>query len=68
MLRYFTTGESHGEALTAVLSGVPAGLKIDLDWKAKKDKKGLRQPFDSPFELRFDLCFQQNVYGGWGSG
>jgi chorismate synthase len=31
MLRFFTTGESHGEALTAVLSGVPAGLKVDLD-------------------------------------
>lgn len=34
MLRYFTTGESHGEALVAVLSGLPAGLRIqqnDLD-------------------------------------
>jgi chorismate synthase len=29
MLRYFTTGESHGEALVAVLSGLPAGLKIN---------------------------------------
>jgi len=29
MLRYFTTGESHGEALVAVLSGLPAGLKVD---------------------------------------
>jgi chorismate synthase len=29
MLRYFTAGESHGEALIAFLSGVPAGLKID---------------------------------------
>jgi len=29
MLRYFTSGESHGEALVAVLSGMPAGLKID---------------------------------------
>ncbi len=29
MLRYFTAGESHGEALIAVLSGMPAGLKID---------------------------------------
>jgi chorismate synthase len=29
MLRYFTTGESHGEALVAVLSGMPAGLRID---------------------------------------
>jgi len=29
MLRYLTAGESHGEALIAFLSGVPAGLKID---------------------------------------
>jgi chorismate synthase len=30
MLRYFTAGESHGESLVAFLSGVPAGLNIDL--------------------------------------
>ncbi len=29
MLRYFTAGESHGEALVAFLSGIPAGLKVD---------------------------------------
>jgi chorismate synthase len=29
MLRYFTSGESHGEALVAFLSGLPAGLKVD---------------------------------------
>ncbi len=29
MLRFFTTGESHGEALVAVLSGLPAGVPID---------------------------------------
>jgi len=29
MLRYFTSGESHGEALVAFLSGVPSGLKVD---------------------------------------
>jgi chorismate synthase len=29
MLRYCTAGESHGEALLAVLSGVPAGLKFE---------------------------------------
>lgn len=29
MLRYYTSGESHGEALVAFLSGLPAGLKID---------------------------------------
>jgi chorismate synthase len=29
MLRYFTAGESHGKALVAFLSGLPAGLKVD---------------------------------------
>src|SRR4051812_47796443 len=29
MLRFSTAGESHGEALIAVLSGIPAGLPID---------------------------------------
>ena len=30
MLRYFTAGESHGEALAAFLSGLPAGLAVDM--------------------------------------
>jgi len=29
MLRYFTSGESHGEALVAFISGLPAGLPVD---------------------------------------
>ena len=29
MLRYFTSGESHGEALVAFLSGLPAGLEVE---------------------------------------
>ncbi|MBZ5721518.1 MAG: chorismate synthase [Acidobacteriia bacterium] len=29
MLRYFTAGESHGEALVAYLSGLPAGLTVE---------------------------------------
>jgi chorismate synthase len=32
MLRYFTAGESHGEGLVAFLSGIPAGLSIDLEF------------------------------------
>jgi chorismate synthase len=32
MMRYFTAGESHGETLIAFLSGVPAGLEIDLQF------------------------------------
>jgi chorismate synthase len=32
VLKYFTSGESHGEALVAFLSGMPAGLAIDLEF------------------------------------
>src|SRR6266536_2274676 len=32
MLRFFTSGESHGEALVAFLSGLPAGVQIDLEF------------------------------------
>lgn len=31
MLRFMTAGESHGPCLTAILEGLPAGLKIDLE-------------------------------------
>ncbi len=31
MLRYWTAGESHGPALTALVDGFPAGLTIDID-------------------------------------
>ena len=30
-LRYLTAGESHGPGLTAILEGMPAGLRIDQD-------------------------------------
>lgn len=30
MLRYLTAGESHGKGLVAILEGMPAGLKIDI--------------------------------------
>ncbi|HZV60615.1 MAG TPA: chorismate synthase [Candidatus Eremiobacteraceae bacterium] len=32
MLRFYTAGESHGQALLAFLSGLPAGLPVDLDF------------------------------------
>src|SRR5579859_7605136 len=31
MLRYYTAGESHGQALLAFVSGLPAGLPIDVE-------------------------------------
>jgi len=30
MLRFYTAGESHGQALLAFLSGLPAGLPVDV--------------------------------------
>ena len=32
MLRFCTAGESHGEALISVISGVPAGVEIDQEF------------------------------------
>ena len=29
--RFLTAGESHGQCLTAIVEGIPAGLKINLD-------------------------------------
>lgn len=31
MLRYLTSGETHGQCLTAIIEGVPSGIKIDID-------------------------------------
>src|SRR3954465_11147171 len=31
MLRFLTAGESHGQALVAILEGMPAGVPIDAD-------------------------------------
>jgi chorismate synthase len=42
MLRYFTAGESHGEALVAFLSGLPAGLKVDQAFSTANSGAGSR--------------------------
>ena len=39
MLRYLTAGESHGKALLAILEGMPAGLKISVDFINEELKK-----------------------------
>lgn len=31
MFRFLTTGESHGQCLTAIVEGLPAGLKVDIE-------------------------------------
>jgi chorismate synthase len=32
MIRFSTAGESHGEALVALISGLPAGVPVDIDY------------------------------------
>ncbi len=34
MFRFLTAGESHGKALTAIVEGVPAGLRLDEEFLA----------------------------------
>ena len=36
-LRFMTAGESHGPCLTAILEGLPAGLKLDAEGISKED-------------------------------
>jgi chorismate synthase len=43
MLRFITTGESHGKQLTAVVEGLPAGIKIsgeDIDQELHRRQQG----------------------------
>jgi len=39
MLRFQTAGESHGQALTALLSGLPAGLRLDFAYVDRELKR-----------------------------
>jgi len=39
MFRFLTAGESHGRALTAVVEGIPAGLRLDEDYIARDLKR-----------------------------
>src|SRR5271154_1579425 len=36
MLRFLTAGESHGEALVALLSGMPAGVTVDQEFLSRE--------------------------------
>jgi len=38
-LRFQTSGESHGQALVAILSGIPAGLDIDFEYVNRELKR-----------------------------
>src|SRR6478752_4249549 len=68
MVRFSTAGESHGEALIALVSGLPAGVPVDLefvnrDWKNWEEKLPIEagdatkhQPVASPRPGHADLA------------
>src|SRR3990172_5943248 len=39
MLRFHTAGESHGQALVALVSGLPAGIPVDLSFINRELKR-----------------------------
>lgn len=39
MIRYITSGESHGKCLTSIIEGIPANVSIDIDEINKELKK-----------------------------
>lgn len=39
MLRYLTSGESHGQSLISILDGVPANIELDFEEINKELKK-----------------------------
>lgn len=54
MLRFLTSGESHGPALVAILDGMPAGLSVDMEFvnaeMARRQKgygRGARQKIET---------------------
>ncbi|MEA3512483.1 MAG: chorismate synthase [Campylobacterota bacterium] len=68
--RFTTFGESHGVALGCIVDGVPAGLKIDLDFiQAQMDK---RKPGKNKFETQRSeadtIVIQSGVFEGLSTG
>ncbi len=53
MLRYLTAGESHGKGLVAILEGLPAGLKLNLD-KVNAELKRRQEGFGRGLRMKIE--------------
>lgn len=65
-LRYLTAGESHGQALVAILEGLPAGLEISLA-AIERDLARRRQGYGRGPRMKFEkdaLAVVAGVRGG----
>jgi len=61
-LRFTTFGESHGKALGVTVDGVPAGLKIDLDYI--QEQMNRRRPGKNRFETQRDEADKIEILSG----
>jgi len=68
--RFTTFGESHGIALGCIVDGVPAGLKIDLDFiQGEMDKRKPGQPeFETQRSEADTIEIQSGVFEGVSTG
>lgn len=66
MLRYLTAGESHGKALVAILEGIPAGLRLDVN-KINYELKRRQQGYGRGLRMKIEQDKVQ-ILSGWKSG
>lgn len=62
MLRYLTAGESHGKALVAILEGLPAGIKLDIN-KINRELKRRQSGFGRGKRMQIEKDTAQIVSG-----
>jgi chorismate synthase len=70
MIRFLTSGESHGEQLTGIVEGIPANLEIDLDFinnELKRRQKGFGRSERMSIEMD-EVNILSGVYNGLTTG
>ena len=60
--RFLTAGESHGPALTAILEGIPAGLRLDLE-KINRDLARRQQGYGRGGRMKIETDKAEIVSG-----
>ena len=61
--RFLTAGESHGQCLTAIVEGIPAGLKINLD-EMNNDMARRQQGFGRGGRMKIETDRAEFLSGG----
>ena len=61
-IHYLTAGESHGPALTAILAGLPAGLKLD-EARIREDLARRQLPLGAGARMAIETDYAEIVGG-----